>query len=401
MSKILFLNHNVIGKSTYHRCFCLARELVLFGHSVTLLTNSEKDRIKFKEYLKLGVQIVECPDLFWDSLRTGWDPVNMARRCLYLTDKQFDLIHAFDTRLTVIIPALFYLIFIKKVPLVIDWADWWGKGGAITLRPHKLLNRLFSPVETFFEEYFRKYADHTTVISTALYKRAKNLGLRAETISILHSGADTRTIYPVNKVHAREELGLPDNVKICVFPGFVLYDLKMVLDTFQYIHARNPNIILLLLGEYPKILLEPYQTFLDNNSIRIIGNVGKDKLRLYLSASDVALLPLSDTLTNRARFPMKFGDYLASGIPFVTNKVGDIGNLVEKYKLGFLVDYSASSMGEKILWIFDHPKEAEKISKRALRFARKKFSWEIVAQNLITIYHFLLKLNFDKFNRSV
>ncbi len=35
---ILFLNHNIIGRGTYWRCYHLARALVALGHRVTLVT---------------------------------------------------------------------------------------------------------------------------------------------------------------------------------------------------------------------------------------------------------------------------------------------------------------------------------------------------------------------------
>ncbi len=386
MSRILYLNHNIKGRSTYHRCFLLAKELVLQGHELTLLTNSPTGRIKYREYSEDKVKIVETPDLLWGNLRTGWDPLNVIRRCAYLRDKQYDLIHAFDTRPTVIIPALFYKKFKKNIPLVIDWSDWWGKGGAITLRPNKALNTLFSPIETFFEEYFRKFADYTTVASNRLFDRAKRLGITKGKIMIIPNGSDIRAIYPSDKTEERRKLRLPLNVKICIFPGFVLYDLKMVLDTFLFVHSQNPRTMLILLGKYPKNIWKSYKSLINEGVILIRENADKQLLRLYLNASDVGLLPMANNLTNEARFPMKFGDYLASGIPLVTNNVGDVGKLVDKYKIGFLSRYTPNSMGNVILKIFRNPNKAKKIASQGLTFAKGKFSWKSVAKSVETVY---------------
>lgn len=388
---ILYLNHNVKGRSTYHRCFALAYELTLLGHNVTLLTNSPENRWKFSQYKEKQVAIVECPDLLWGSLRTGWDPVNIIRRCLYLKDKKYDLIHAFDTRPTVILPAFFYKKLVKNVPLFIDWSDWWGKGGAITLRPNKILNILFSPIETFFEEYFRKFANYSTVASRLLMKRIISLGIKPDAATIIPNVSDIRTIYPIDKKLARTKLELPQKTKICLFPGFVLYDLKMVLSAFLYVHSRNPDTRLFLLGEYPNNLDKPYQSLIEKGVIRIFGNINKKKLNLFLSASDVALLPLENNLTNQARFPMKLGDFLAAGIPFVTNNVGDTGYYVKKYKLGYITDYSAPSMGNKILWILNNQIKTDKYASHVRRFSREKFSWEIITKRLNSIYNKLFQ----------
>ena len=99
------LNHNVIWRSTFHRCFQFARPLVRMGHEVTLVTNSAAERFRFRESILQGVRIVESPDLFWGRLRTGWDPLNALRRSVRLFREPYDVIHEFDSRPTVILPS--------------------------------------------------------------------------------------------------------------------------------------------------------------------------------------------------------------------------------------------------------------------------------------------------------
>lgn len=368
----------------------MARELCLKGHQVTILTNSPQECIRFKVYKYQNVNIVETPDIFWGQLRTGWDPLNVIRRCLYLKDKKYDVIHAFDTRPTVILPALFYKWKIKKIAIIIDWADWWGRGGAISLRNHKLLNTLFSPFETFFEEYFRRFADYTTVTSSALKTRATRLGLNKKFIKVIFSGADIRTIYPINKKNARKQLNLSQTAHVCIFPGFVLYDLQMVLNTFLLVRRMDPSAVLILIGVFPDTLGNDFEILKNLGTIRVLGITNKEKLRICLSAADVGILPLQDNIANIARFPIKFGDFLAAGLPVVTNDVGDIGYLTKKYKITIIADYSPQSMSKKILWVFKNPPKANEIGDRARSFAENKFSWEIIARQLLPIYEKLV-----------
>lgn len=383
---ILYLNHNVRGKGTYHRCFGFARELAGHGHTVTLVTNSPSARLLFSVNQSQRVTIVETPDVLSGTLRTGWDPVNIIRRILFLRTRPFDIVHAFDTRPTVILPALYYTRFFRHIPLFIDWADWWGKGGAITLRKNRMLNTFFAPVETFFEEYFRHFADHTTVISTALQTRAVALGIRPKTISLLYSGADTVDIRPGNKKRAREILFLPLTSPICIFPSFVHYDLPMVINSFITLLQRIPNALLLLIGDYPAAIFEHNKRYIVSGNIRIIPHVDKNELASYLAASDVALLPLADHIANRARFPTKLGDYLAAGIPFVTNDVGDAGMVVKAHDLGYVCKYNADSFAQSISWILTHPKQAQEKAKRARVFALREFTGRKQALQLIRLY---------------
>lgn len=389
---ILYLNHNVVWRSTFHRCFLFARELVLLGHNVTILTNSKTSRFSFRENTHKGVTIVECPDLLWGSLRTGWDPVNVLRRCWYLRTQSFDLIHTFDTRPTVILPALFYKFAVRSVPLVIDWADWWGRGGATNFRKHRFLNWFFTPVETFFEEKLRQFATHTTVISTSLRKRAIGLGISSRSITLVPSGADVRTLFPMDKSSARQQLGIPISAHVCIFPSFVLYDLQYVLEAFQLVSDADPNALLFLVGEFPRSLGKRFDDLVSRQVIWRLGPMSKEQLRPFLAASDVGLLPLSRTIANESRFPMKFGDFLSAQVPIVTMNVGDVGKMVRRHQLGYIANDGVKDFAETIQWIIRHPKQAAQRAKHAHVYAAERFSFRVFTLRLLTIYMRLVTL---------
>ncbi|MBI5449692.1 glycosyltransferase [Candidatus Gottesmanbacteria bacterium] len=383
---ILFLNHNVVWQSTFNRCFLFARELVILGHQVTIMTNAPRARLRFWTYSKHGVIIIESPDLFWGSLRTGWDPVNVVRRCFVLRHLSFDCIHAFDTRPTVILPALYYKMFMRRIPLIIDWADWWGHGGAISLRKHKFLTWLFAPIETFFEEYFRRFADATTVTSMLLAQRAVKLGLHRRSVTILYSGADIRAVKGLQKQALRKKLSLPSDAHIIIFPAYVQYDLPMVLQTFEAVIHRDTRAILVLTGKVLQTSLVSYGRLLQSGKIILAENLTREMLFQYLVAADVGLLPLANNIANAARFPIKFGDFLAAGLPCITNNVGDVGMLVKKYNIGLLTRYDHDDMARNISKLLKQPNRLFQLHKRILLFAQKKFSWQIFAYQLFIMY---------------
>jgi len=172
---------NAVGKGTYWRAFHLARHLVLRGHQVTLMAMSKRRRLSLSVRVDEGVTIVESPDLLWGPLRSGWDLWEASRRIQWLRGHRFDLVHAFEARPTVLLPAL-YMQDRQKTPLVMDWCDWFGRGGSVEERPNRLVRTLLRPVETFFEEHFRTRAAGTTVICTTLYQKAVELGVPPETM---------------------------------------------------------------------------------------------------------------------------------------------------------------------------------------------------------------------------
>jgi glycosyltransferase involved in cell wall biosynthesis len=386
------LNHNRIWESTFNRAFYFARPLARSGHHVTVVTNSKNNILKYNVYTLNGVRIIETPDLFWGSLRTGWDFHNTLRRIFYLKSMRFDIIHAFDCRPTVILPAL-YLKNRLNIPLVIDWADWWGKGGAIELRKNKVLNKLFAPVEIFFEENFRKHADYTTVISHLLKDRAVRLKVDAQKIKIVFHGCDTETVLPLDKLESRKKLNLPENHFVLLFSGFVLYDIEMALNAFDTVAQKYPNTILLITGSDRPFKGLNNGKWQKNDNIVNYGFLSKDKYNLALSASNLCLLPLSDTLANRARYPGRAGDYLAAGRPIISNKVGDISNIIREHDLGVLTNPDHGSFAKGIIEALENSKICKKWEHNARSFAENVLSFDILSKEFENIYWELLEEN--------
>src|SRR5690606_22638841 len=143
--------------------------------------------MRIREEDSEGVRVVEMPDLWWGPARTGWAPYNTLRRIRHVRSSTFDLVHAFASRPAAVLPAL-RVAADTDAPLVMDWADWWGRGGRIQERSGWLVRTLFGPVETWFEESFRKRATAATVICTALEERLRAMGFPGERILRLPNG---------------------------------------------------------------------------------------------------------------------------------------------------------------------------------------------------------------------
>lgn len=383
--KILFLNHNVIWKSTFHRCFQFAKRLVKEGHDITIVTNHPSSRLNFYYEVIDGVKVVKSPDTLWGQLRTGWDPLNALRRVVFLRKEKFDLIHAFDTRPTVIFPALF-LKSKLKIPLVIDWSDWWGRGGAIKLREPKWINTLFEPFETWFEEYFRKYADYTIVVSQLLFDRAKKLLNRNSNISIISNGADTSSINPIRSDFARKKLNLSKDFQICIFSGYVIYDIKILISALQLLDKEKFPVIFIFAGSTDNIFYRFGNNLIKKGKLKLVGHLDTQGMNTYLGAADIALLPLSDNLANKARYPMKFGDYLAAGKPVITNDVGIVGKMVKGRKLGRLCRYSDRSFSKEIKSLLADKKELKQFSNNCINVAINEVNYDIRVNSLVKVY---------------
>jgi len=382
--RIAMLTHNVVWRSTFFRSFAFARKLCALGHEVTIITISPSERRRPATANIEGVEVALMPDLMWGMGRSGWDPWDTWHRLAFMRRRSFDLVHAFDCRPAVIHPALAYC---TRAPLVIDWADWWGRGGAISDRKNPFLRHVFSHVETFYEEHFRARADWTTVISTALGRRAAGLGIPRERIVVISGGADLERFRPLGTDAARREAGLPADRPILMFAGFVQYDLDLVLESFAIVAREVANALLVLCGPRSSVT----RAWKERNpaladSVWEPGVVAFDRMPPYLAAADVLLLPLRDTIANRGRWPNKVGEYLAMGKAVLTNRTGDVGALLEASRAGALAPDDRVGYAAAAVALLRDPEHRAELGARARRLAEDRLDYTFLARRLVSVY---------------
>lgn len=382
---LLFVTHHRRWKTNL-RSAAWARELVRRGHEVTLLCTHPTACVRAHVSHWEGVNIVEFPDLLFGSMRSGWDLWSLVRRRLYLRGKRYDLIHAFETRPATIHPLL-ALLHSSPAPLVIDWNDWWGRGGLIAERRPRWYQAVLGPLETWYEEHFRILADHTTVISTALARRAESLGVDPQTISVIPGGVDP-ALFPVGSpLVQRSRFGLAADRFIVMFAAAdAVMDLDLVLDAAKRAVHQIPNLLLVMTGHRPAGFDRLVRRASIADRIQHLGFLPYAELPLALSCADVFLLPLRDTVANRGRWPHKIGEYMASGRPIVANPVGDVRIVFETERIGLTAEPAPAAVADAIVHLYRFPELRETIGRTARRIAETRFAWTTLVDRLEEAY---------------
>ncbi|MDQ2839647.1 MAG: glycosyltransferase family 4 protein, partial [Acidobacteriota bacterium] len=363
------------GLGSYYRARGYAQHLVERGYRVEVVTVSERNRVRpIVEEIR-GVRIIHSPDLLWGRLRTGWDPWDCAWRILGLLRHPVDLIKCYDTRPVSVIPA-FALKRLLRVPVVMSWGDWWGRGGTTAERSTGFsyrLEQLFSPVETFFEESFHRHADGLIVLSEALRNRAIGLGVPASKIRIIVPGVDSERVRPGERTAAREALGIAQDCFLYGYAGGLFpRDGELLLEAHRRVSAQVPNATAVLIGH------SRYQPAAGTavNLIRTGGKLSYEKVLQWFAACDVMLLPLCDSIANRGRWPSKVAEYMAAERPVVATAVGDLARLFEDGRAGVLTAANPESFAEGILRLHADPNRKE-MGRAGREIACKQLLWTV------------------------
>lgn len=380
---------NQTERGTYWRAFYIARELCRRGHTVTLLATAPRERRHFKTsyHMHGRLALVETPDLLRGSLRSGWDPWDSLLRAFWLDSSHFDLIHAFECRPTVLVPALIARKRHNK-PLVMDWCDWFGRGGSVEERTSRTQRIVLRPVETFFEERFRNRADATTVINHTLAQRAIELGVSESSITLVPNGCDTLGWNLEPRHLARAALALPREAPLICYVGALFQrDAALLAQAFDQLHTRCSQARLIVLG-YCNIEIERYVDCPE--AVIRTGPLETATLRRYLRASDVGWIPLCDSGANRGRWPLKLNTYMEAGLPFVTTSVGDLSTFIQRYPVGLAAAADPTDLAEQTLTLLNNPTRAAKLGATGRYLAETELNWTRVTETVEQVYEYVI-----------
>lgn len=379
--RVLLLNGDVRGVASFWRCWHLARELGRLGHEVTLVTVSPSQRIVPRVEVADGVRLIESPNLLdlVHGLGAGYGVLGIPYRMLIAARERFDVVHAFESRPNVLLPAKLSHAF-KNCPLVVDWADWWGITGDGSGNQEG--RRWPVPLlETVAEEFLHREADEVTTISTGLKDRALSLGIPADRVWWIPSGAPTDTIQPMDMLLCRQELGISPSTYLIGYLGTSTGDLDMVVPTIMALRKDHPQV---KIGIISPNLFRPLP-LASENAVVSFGAVPFSRLPQHLGACNAFILPLRDTVFNRTCWPNKFGDYLAAGRPILCGNVGDVARFVEAEGCG-MVWTAPSELVQGIESLMADERSAESVGHAARRLGEGRLSWQRLALEFLNVY---------------
>ena len=385
---ILLIVHSVswVGGGAFFHALHIASGLNKIGNRITILATSKSNRLKFCTSQINGVTLIEAPDLFSGQARNGWDIYNTIRRIWYLKSLNFDVVHLLDTRPNVIVPGLF-MKYIRKSKLIIEWLDWFGKGGTASER-RKLISFFMYPIESFFEEKFRKFADGSIGLGIPLTNRLKQLGVKSNIITIYH-GCDSfdKDFSPIDIGTDRKKTNKLDSKNIG-YVGRMREDVIVRLVSLCVYLNQNysGNFIISLIGnsafpvkKYITPELEPF--------FKITGWLNYEEIQIEMMKCNLLILPFnSKSVARNNIWPSKINDYLSMGKPIVSTRLNVLHHIFEQNKIGIMCDDTEESIGKAVMGILNYPALESRFGNNGKILAKGELSWENIVQQINDFY---------------
>jgi glycosyltransferase involved in cell wall biosynthesis len=386
---ILFLNHNPERYGTYFRCYHLARHLAERGHDITLLCASRTPTLRTDERREGNLRIRILPRVNLATYHTG-HTLRMVMNAWDCLTRDMDILHAFAFPLHPIsFPTLLTGILRPKVKIVLDHDDMW-KGG-FTLHHPAPVRALYD----FTEDRLPVLADRATAASEILMRKFRDAGLPEDKIHYIPNCPTIAAAMP-EKNEARAALGLAPDDKVVLSMGHTYTEsLFALLDAYAEARQSLPGLKLLFLGKLH--ISEAFQTRMRAYEDRFapdivkIGEKPPADVPRYLAAADALLLPMDDDPIEKARFPIRFGDYLASGVPVVSNAVGEIKRIMETHDCGYTAPVAdPKAFGRAVVTALTDVAGRQRKRENAARLIAEELNWPTVAARLEAVYEMTL-----------
>lgn len=228
-------------------------------------------------------------------------------------------------------------------------------------------------------------ADHIITVSESNKRCIDKLKIDTP-VSVLPNGYDDNLFRPIDKVFARQQLGLHGNKIILVSIGNLVpvKGHEYLIRSFSKIAETNDSIVLHIIGDGKLFnsLLRLINSLDLKSKIFLHGNKPHSEIPLWINASDLIVLPSLNEGNPTVMF-----ESLGCGVPFIGSKVGGIPEIINSEDYGLTVEPGNSDLlSDKILLALDKDWNSEQIINYA-----KKFSIKTIAKNVNEIHQRLIE----------
>jgi glycosyltransferase involved in cell wall biosynthesis len=189
----------------------------------------------------------------------------------------------------------------------------------------------------------------------------------------------------------RQTLGLTGKFVVTYLGSLVWYQMpEESLRIFRLIREIKPDAHFLAITTDPakmQALVEKSGIPASDTTIR---SFPPQEVPRWLVASDLALMLRDTTETNRVASPVKFGEYLAAGIPVIVSQhLGDCTGIVEQQRLGVSVDLSQTDAQLRETLAASLAQLPPDLSMRCHEYATRELSWSRFVPPLVEWYESL------------
>jgi glycosyltransferase involved in cell wall biosynthesis len=126
---------------------------------------------------------------------------------------------------------------------------------------------------------------------------------------------------------------------------------------------------------------------INNDRIDLVNNLTYTELIVSYKKSIALLIPLRNTIQDKARFPHKISEYTASGSAIISTNIGEITYYFNDGQNALLTDtYSISEYAKKMEYIANNIEEVKKMGTNGYTVGLSNFDEHLYTNSLLTFF---------------
>ena len=392
--------------ATQTRAYEMARNLVRLGHQVTLLAEipNHPSGVIPPEYRGKWVERATLEGIDVIRLWVKASPVKGFRQRmlfylsfmlsstlagLFLARGKYDLVFATSPPLFVGASGLI-IALLKRFPFIFEVRDIWP-ASAVALG--ELSNPRAIRWATWLEETCYARAKKIVVVTRGIRLSLEQRGIPQEKLALIPNGANTDLFQyrSAARHRLRADLNLEDKF-IAVYAGIhgVAQGLETLLEAAVLL-KDHPDVHFLLIGDGPKKKdLLDLSRHLDLTNLTFLPEQPRERIPDYLSAADVALIPLRNLEIFSSALPSKMFDAWACQLPVLLSVPGEARQLMEACQGGlYVAPEDAQALKAGILTCRSEPQLIRQWGENGRLFTQAHYSRQALAADLAALFESL------------
>jgi len=271
-----------------------------------------------------------------------------------------------------------------RCPWVFELRDLWPASIAAV---GAVRNRAALRVLHALELSLYRRASHVVALTEAFRQDLLSRGVPASKVSVVTNGVAPEDWARIGRQAARRRLGM-DSRFVVSYVGTLgmAHRLETVLKAAELLR-EEPEVHFLLVGDGAE-----RQRLLDMkrrrglHRVSIVGQVPRHEARLYLAASDAALVVLRRHETFRTVIPSKLFEAMAARVPIVLAVEGEARRVVERAGAGLCVEpENAEALAAAIRRLKSDPALRRRLGESGRRAVCTEFNRHALARRMLGI----------------
>lgn len=271
-----------------------------------------------------------------------------------------------------------------RLPLLVDSDDWEGWGGWNDLLAYpQLAKSLFA----WQERVLPQRASAVTVVSRTIERQMRGLGLPSERIFYLPNGCQPAML--------SRDLPARDGKRLVLYSRFWEFRVHDLVQELVAIFGSHPEACLRIIGKGENAeeqeLLRLAERAGMSSRIESCGWVEPERIPDLLAECDIALVPMQNTLINRARGLAKLLELMQAGLAIVAQNVGQVSEYVRHEESALLVAPDRpGALAQAAILLLEQVELRNRLGLGAQR-AAGRFAWSELAVTLEQAYGYAMR----------